>query len=540
MSIHTTVRTAVRSWLATDRTSPARRLAVEQPEDRTVPSAVAAPSGLVSWWTAENTAIDKNGLNNATLLNGTTYAAGEVGQAFGFDGVNDRADLGDPDSLKFTASMSIEGWVLVQSCSARDLRGGGGCVRVRAFHSGGATAMTEAEAKIPEPLQRFRLVERANRLFARLHDAGTERDAAGNREFRYSHYASLILLGLFNPAVHGLRGLQAASTLKRVQARLGVRRVSLGSLCESPAVFDPALLAPILRGLLDDWTGPTRGPGPGRLPETIPDELARRLVVADGTVPTALPQLVAAAAGATAWRTHLRFRPRSGRPDVPTVSPESDLDERDAPTARLEAGCASVADRGYERYRLFNAVVAAGSDSVVRVQRRPAVTVRARPPSAEDRAAGVVSAEVVTLGPAGRPSRAEAPTHPIRRVVIDAREPGPRHSGRPESDDIVVPTSLLDAPAAVVGAIDRARWTIALFFRFLKQVLGRKRLIGGRRAGATIRAYCARIACVLLTHLTGGRVTMADDRRMCLSVQGWADDEELEAYLAQRRNKDPA
>ena len=396
------------------------------------------------------------------------------------------------------------------------------------------------EAKTPEALQRFRLVERANRLFARLHDAGTERDAAGNREFRYSHYASLILLGLFNPAIQGLRGLQAASTPKRVQARLGVRRVSLGSLCESPAVFDPALLAPTLRQLLGDWNPPPRGSGPDRLPETIPDGLARRLVVADGTVPTALPQLVAAAAGTTSWRMHSQFRPWSGRPDVPTVSPDSGLDERDALTDHLEAGCVYVADRGYERYRLFDAVVAAKSDHVIRVQRRPAVTVRTRPLSAEDRAAGVVSDEVVTLGPAGRPSRAEAPTHPIRRVVIDAREPGQKHSGRPESDDIVVLTSLLDAPAAVIGAIYRARRTIELFFRFLKQVLGLKRLIGGGLAGATIQACCALIACVLLTHLTGGRVTMSDYRMMCLYVQGWADDEELEAYLAQRRNKDPA
>ena len=79
-----------------------------------------------------------------------------------------------------------------------------------------------------------------------------------------------------------------------------------------------------------------------------------------------------------------------------------------------------------------------------------------------------------------------------------------------------------------------------MFFRIQKQVLGLKRLIGGGLAGATIQAYCALIACVLLTHLTGGRVTMADYRMMCLYVQGWADDEELEAYLAQRRNKDPA
>src|SRR4051794_24104609 len=111
-------RNRLRSWLPNHPRTPARRprtrLAAELLEQRDVPSAVAPPAGLVSWWTADNTAADLKGLNNATLFNGTTYAAGKVGQALSFDGVDDRAELGDPDSLKFTASMSIEGWILVR------------------------------------------------------------------------------------------------------------------------------------------------------------------------------------------------------------------------------------------------------------------------------------------------------------------------------------------------------------------------------------------------------------------------------------------
>jgi hypothetical protein len=55
-------------------------------EDRTVPTAVAVPANAVSWWTANNTANDALGLNNATLTN-VTYTTGEVGQAFNFNGV---------------------------------------------------------------------------------------------------------------------------------------------------------------------------------------------------------------------------------------------------------------------------------------------------------------------------------------------------------------------------------------------------------------------------------------------------------------------
>jgi hypothetical protein len=87
-------------------------LGVEILEDRTVPTAVALPANAVSWWTANNTANDALGLNNATLTN-VTYTTGEVGQAFNFNGSNGWASLGDPSSLAFTQSFSIEGWIKV-------------------------------------------------------------------------------------------------------------------------------------------------------------------------------------------------------------------------------------------------------------------------------------------------------------------------------------------------------------------------------------------------------------------------------------------
>jgi hypothetical protein len=91
---------------------PGFRPMVEVLEERTVPTAVAVPSGLVSWWTANNTAADQTGTNNATLY-GVHYATGMVGQAFSFDGQDDWAALGNPSSLAFTASFTIEGWIKV-------------------------------------------------------------------------------------------------------------------------------------------------------------------------------------------------------------------------------------------------------------------------------------------------------------------------------------------------------------------------------------------------------------------------------------------
>jgi hypothetical protein len=100
------------------RRAARRRLAPRRPhlealEGRLVPTAVAVPSGVVSWWTASSTANDVYGLNNGTNY-GTTYTTGEVGKAFNFDGTDDRVQLTDAPSLQFTTSFSIEGWIEVK------------------------------------------------------------------------------------------------------------------------------------------------------------------------------------------------------------------------------------------------------------------------------------------------------------------------------------------------------------------------------------------------------------------------------------------
>ncbi len=50
------------------------------------PPCVAAPPGLVGWWTGDGNTVDIAGDNSGTLQNGATYGNGEVGQAFSFAG----------------------------------------------------------------------------------------------------------------------------------------------------------------------------------------------------------------------------------------------------------------------------------------------------------------------------------------------------------------------------------------------------------------------------------------------------------------------
>ena len=67
----------------------------------------------------------------------------------------------------------------------------------------------------------FKYLDRLLPLLGRLHDVGCARDRAGNRTLHYDQYCLLVLLALFNPVVRSLRAVQQASTLRKVQRRLG-------------------------------------------------------------------------------------------------------------------------------------------------------------------------------------------------------------------------------------------------------------------------------------------------------------------------------
>ncbi len=88
-------------------------LCVELLEDRTVPSAVAPPNGLISWWTADNTANDHMGLNHATLSNGAGFAGGMVAEAFSFDGNDDNLQAPTAGLPTGSADRTIELWARI-------------------------------------------------------------------------------------------------------------------------------------------------------------------------------------------------------------------------------------------------------------------------------------------------------------------------------------------------------------------------------------------------------------------------------------------
>jgi len=95
-----------------------------------------------------------------------------------------------------------------------------------------------------EQLSRWRLIEEFERRLKKAAAAGKEPRTFTDprRKLGQKDYLSLLLFGLFNPVVDSMRGLCAASRLRRVREEICSSRVSLGSFSEAQAVVDAVLL----------------------------------------------------------------------------------------------------------------------------------------------------------------------------------------------------------------------------------------------------------------------------------------------------------
>ena len=372
-------------------------------------------------------------------------------------------------------------------------------------------------------------------LLERLHGVGCKRDKAGNRKLHYDQYCLLVLLFLFNPVVRSLRSLQQASLLKNVQRKLGVPRTSLGSLSEATDVFEPERLAAIV-GALAEQVPTSRALGEGHVKQV--------LTAVDGRVVKTLASLAEAAylrdkngAAHAGWRFHTHFeidRAVPLRMEVTTAHNGGKTDEKQVLRRRLEADRCYVLDRWYAEFALWNEIVAAESSYVCRIRDNSNLDAvrEERPLSEAARAAGVIGDVVVELG-----SGDKRPTHPVRVILVRTtphKKTGGRKGGSagPPSDGVIrIATNLLDVPAEVIAEIYRSRWTIELFFRFFKHVLGCRHLLSTDPVGIQIQAYCAIIACLLIALWTGGKPTLRTYEMLCFYFSGWADLDELTAHL---------
>jgi len=201
-----------------------------------------------------------------------------------------------------------------------------------------------------------------------------------------------------------------------------------------------------------------------------------------------------------------------------------------------------VMDRGYAKFQLFNAIVAACSSYVCRLRDNSAYEVlEERVLTEADVQAGVLSDQIVSFPNSKAENR---PDHPVRLVCVKCSKHTSRGKYRGgssgvDSDGILrIATNLLDVPAEIISLLFRKRWAVEIFFRFFKHILGCRHLLSHNENGIEIQTYCAIIACMLISLWTGRKPTLRTYEMICFYFCGLASEEELLAHIAKLKAQD--
>jgi len=372
------------------------------------------------------------------------------------------------------------------------------------------------------PVQGFKYLEQLGTLLTDLHEAGAQRDRAGNRELFYDQYALLFLLYYYNPTISSLRGLQRLTDLNKVR-HLGIHRTSLGSLSEAQQVFDAALLEKAIAELAGRL--PTQKPKPCQM-ALLP------LVAVDGSLLPALPRMAWALwqdETHRAAKLHVAFSVFKSNPIAVSVTAGTGS-ERAELRRFIQAGGFYVFDRGYTDYTLFQELHDYPCSFVGRVQENVSYEVsQERSLTDADRAAGV--ARDVELRRLGTPHHSKLLPQPFRLIWAAT---GKRRPDGTEEHLILV-TNRLDLTAELITVAYRYRWSVELFFRWLKCVLGCRHLLCQSENGVTFQVYSAIIASLLLSLWIGRSPNKATYEMVCHYLSGWATEEELFGYLERSR-----
>lgn len=335
----------------------------------------------------------------------------------------------------------------------------------------------------------------------------------------------MILLYFFNPVLTSLRGIQQASSFRKVQRELGVSKTSLGSLSEAARVFDADLLQPLIRELADQLVPVQQGPQA---------EALKTLTAVDGSLLPALPKMAWALWNyddKKAARLHLHFEVLKSAPIDAKITAGKSC-EKKAMHEMLEAGRFYVMDRGFEQFHLFQEIADIGSSFVCCVRDQMTwEVIEERSLSAEARAAGVVYDAKVHLG--GKKAIGVL-TQPFRVVEVDI--------GKTDQNGhraiLTLITDKLDLDAELIALAYRFRWQIELFFRWLKCVLGCRHLLSTCQNGVEIQVYLALIASLLISLWVGRKPTKRTYEMLCFYFLGVVELDELNEHIANLKKQD--
>jgi hypothetical protein len=382
----------------------------------------------------------------------------------------------------------------------------------------GKRRAARAEPEVAESLRGNRLLKPIRHLIERLHPVGTKRDRAGNRKLFFDQYACLLLLYFFNPSLASLRALQEATGWEKTRKKLGIETTSLGSLSEASRIFDAAHLESIIQELAAQALPLSAG----REAEAL-----KGLTAVDGSIFSGLTRMAWALWNGPenrAAKLHLHFDVLKGVPCQAAVTAAA-CSEPAQLEAMLQRGRLYVVDRGYADYELFAKIVGAGSSLVARVKDSTAFTVQEeRPLDARAKQAGVV--RDVILSRLGTSHHKDHLKRPMRLVIVRTVD----REGK--ATELWLITDRLDLDADLVALAYRYRWTVELFFRWLKCILGARHLIAHSQNGVTLQMYAALIVSLLIVLRIGRKPTKRTYETIQFYLVGWVTDEEFDVHLS--------
>jgi len=327
---------------------------------------------------------------------------------------------------------------------------------------------------------------------------------------RTDYFGSLLFI-MLNPVLDSMRGFCEISDMEKITKRVTSGKISLGSFSEAQSVFDPAILEQVLQELSKRVDLGLCDPRLKKLPKEV--------AAIDGTLLRALPRM--------AWALWQNDQNRSAKLHLKfSVTRQAVLDtlittakhcERKALKEMLDPDEFLIGDRYYgldygwlatladiEQWFLFRV----RNDACYKVVEDFEI-------AAEDRAAGVISDQMVTFGDNWKGG-------PTRLVKVQAFD-----------EVLLLATSVMPEhmAAELISIAYRSRWQIELFFKWIKCILKNRHLLAESPQGVAIQTYCALIAAMMLFALTGRKPTKRDMELIQFYLCGMLSADELESRL---------
>ena len=182
-----------------------------------------------------------------------------------------------------------------------------------------------------------------------------------------------------------------------------------------------------------------------------------------------------------------------------------------------------VCDRYYGLdYAFFDVMDKLGALFTIRIRNKPTLTVlEDYELTKEDRNEGVISDQLVRLGD---PDRNLPPVRLVKTNAFGGKEILLACSEPPEK-----------ISAALVSLIYRQRWQIEVFFKWLKSLLGCRKLLAYSPEGVAMQMYCALIAAIFMYDQFGKIPTKRQMEMLKFYFIEFATYEELEEAFAENK-----